>query len=74
MTIFASQGFWSGGPEEYFKALCKEEQKRLQPLRDALAIEPDPETAKDLKKQIKAVKAEFKQKRKAADGGLFMTK
>ncbi len=69
----ATQGFWTGGPGEYFKALQKEEQKRLQPLRDALATDPDPEAAKDLKKQIKAVKAEFKQKRKAADGGLFMT-
>ncbi len=74
MPLFATQGFWNRGPEQYLKALRKEEQEQLQPLRDALGREPDPEVAKDLKDQIKAVEAEFKQKRKAADSGLFMTR
>ena len=67
-----STGFWNKGSRQYRKALREEEEERLTPLRQELKSETDPETRKDLLNQIQAIRAEFKEKRKAADSGLFL--
>ncbi len=67
-----STGFWSKGSRQYKKALREEEEERIAPLRQELKSETDPEAKKNLQNQIQAIQAEFKEKRKAADSGLFL--
>ncbi len=67
-----STGLWAGGSRKYLKALREEEDEKIAPLRKALESETDPRIKRSLKDQIKAIKTEFKEKRKAAASGLFM--
>jgi len=66
-----SNGFWSGGANSYIKTLQEEERHAIQPLKDALRGETNPETKRSLKDQIKAIHTEFKNKRKSVDSSLF---
>jgi hypothetical protein len=66
-----ANGFWAGGYEAYLRALREEEDDRLDPLRQALKNETDPEIECSLKEKIKSIQAEFQEKRTAADSSLF---
>ena len=64
--------FWNGGADAYIKALKDEEEQAIQPIRDALRIETDPEIKRSLRDQIKGIRTEYKKKRKSADSSLFI--
>ena len=66
-----SQGFWSGGHQEYLKALREQEEAALAPLRLSLESESDPRTRRGLEDRIRRLQAEFEQRRKAANSSLF---
>ena len=64
-------GFWDPGFSIFVDELTKEEKSRLGPLQAELKAATDPSRRVELKKEIAAVKAEFKAKRKNARYSLF---
>ena len=66
-----SHGFWASGEGEYLKGLREEETAKLQPLKTALKEETDRQVQAELKAKIRLIRREYKDKRKAARGGLF---
>ena len=52
-------------------ALREEERGKLEPLRARLKSEKDPEVRAGLKAEIKSIRREFKEKRRAAATSLF---
>ena len=66
-----STRFWSAGFSIFSNELKKEEKARLVPLRDDLKRTADPARRDELKREMAAIKAEFKTKRKNARYSLF---
>jgi hypothetical protein len=64
-------GFWEPGFSIFADELTKEEKSRLGPLQAELKAATDPSRRDELKRDIAAVKAEFKAKRKNARYSLF---
>ena len=67
-----SHGFWAFGEGEYLKALREEEMAKLRPLEEALDTETDRKIQAELKAEITVIRQEFKEKRRAAKGSLFL--
>jgi len=65
-------GFWEPGFSIFADELTKEEKSRLEPLQSELTAATDPARRAELKRDIAAVKAEFKTKRKNARYSLFV--
>ena len=72
METPVSNDFWAGGSESYRKTLQEEEAQAIEPLKESLRVESDSKIKRSLKDQIKAIQAEFKQKRRSAGASLFM--
>jgi hypothetical protein len=66
-----STGFWEPGFSIFVDELTKEEKMRLAPLQSELKTATDPSRRDELKRDIAAVKAEFKAKRKNARYSVF---
>ncbi len=64
-------GFWEPGFSIFTDELTKEEKSRLGPLQAELKAATDPSRRDELNREIAAVKAEFKAKRKNARYSLF---
>jgi len=64
-------GFWEPGCSIFQDELAKEERERLGPLKAELKTTADPLRRDDLRREIAAIKAEFKTKRKNARYSLF---
>ena len=64
-------GFWEPGFSMFTDKLTKEEKSQLGPLQAELKAATDPSRRDELKRDIAAVKAEFKAKRKNARYSLF---
>jgi hypothetical protein len=64
-------GFWEPGFSIFADELTKEEKSRLGPLQAELKAATDPSRLDELKRDVAAVKAEFKAKRKNARHSLF---
>lgn len=63
--------FWESGFPIFSAELDKEEKSRLGPLQSELKATTDPSRQDELKRDIAAVKEEFKTKRKNARYSLF---
>jgi hypothetical protein len=66
-----STGFWEPGVSIFANELTREEKTRLAPLQAELKTATDPSRRDELNRDITAVKAEFKAKRKNARYSLF---
>jgi len=64
-------GFWAEGYSCFCDTLSEEERERLAPLKAELKQACEPEHKVRLKQEIAAIKAEFRQKRKAAGQSLY---
>lgn len=72
MKTFRNNGFRAEGAASYIKALQEEKRQAIQPLKEALLVETDLANKRSLKNQIKAIKTEFKKKKKSATSSLFI--
>lgn len=64
-------GFWEPGFSIFQDELAKEERERLGPLKAELKNSADPLRGDDLRREIAAIEAEFKKRRKNASYSLF---
>lgn len=67
-----SAGFWEQGFSNITHQLAEEEKSRLGQVKQLMKQATDPEAKVRLKKQIDAIKAEFKAKRESAKHSLFV--
>ena len=63
--------FWRGGASEYLDQLNREEQERLQALEQDLRSQSTPEGKDAVRKEIQALKEEYRKKRRDAAYSLF---
>ena len=66
------QGFWQPGFAIFRDELARQEKERLAPLRAELKDTSDQARKAELKREIAAVKDEFRTKRKNARHSLFI--
>ena len=64
--------FRSGGMSEYLRALRKEEREALVEARKAVKGEADPALRRLFRERMREIRREFRDRRKAARGGLFV--
>lgn len=64
-------GFWDGGFSVFTDELTRQEKALLAPRESELKETADPARKSELERQIAAIKADFKAKRKAAMYSLF---
>ena len=64
-------GFWEPGCFIFQDELAKQERERLDPLKAELKTTADPSRKDEVRREIAAIKAEFKTKRKNARYSLF---
>jgi len=69
-----TDSFWSGGSDSISSRLDAEEAEALQPLLAELKATKDRPSRKIIKERIKAIKAEYKKKRRDLDSMLFFGK
>lgn len=65
-------GFWASGYQKHLDALEEEEALRLTALKEELHDTSDPERIRRIREEIKAIRREFRQRRDAAEGSLFL--
>lgn len=69
---FASKsGFWTGGAEAYEKALREEYDSARKRLQARLDETNDPAERESVKEELKALKADFRKRRKGSGGCIF---
>jgi len=67
------QGFWADGQKSFLDQLRKEEAEILSPLENELKDATSPILKAEIRERIKAVKREYRRKRRASDSSLFIT-
>lgn len=71
MTPECESGFWAGGSRSYLDQIREEEAEKTAEMREALSRETDRERRDAIKAEIKAVRAQFRERIKDARGSLF---
>ena len=65
-------GFWEAGLSIFCDELDREEARRARDLRKMMKMAATPEEKGRIRKMIAATRAEFREKRRAAEASLFL--